>query len=178
MYLWLGINVDQQLSEVKERVKDIEQKLNFSHSNFTLPFHISLKMSFPIEDNCFEMITNDIQKIYQNIHPFNVEVQGIEYKDTICWIKMKENKNLDEIHDLLNEFLLKKYSIPLHEYDLDYQFHTTLFMDDDSAKVKQAYQFIKDAHVEKVLKINKMIIGGSMSGTLGTYKVYKEYLLR
>lgn len=177
MYIWLGIDVDNQLLEVKKKAHIIEKELNFKHSNFTLPFHISLKMSFNLDESLFENVLSDVISIYQEIKPFEVEVKGIENNHTICWIKMKENEKLNAIHDLLNKHFLEKYNIPLHEYDLDYLFHTTLFMDEDENKINQAYLLIKKAQLPKVLHVNRMIIGGSPTGTLGTYKVFKEIIL-
>lgn len=177
MFIWLGIDVDNQLLEIKKKANIIEKELNFNHSNFTLPFHISLKMSFNLDDSLFEKVLDDVLSIYQAIKPFEVEVKGIENNHTICWIRMKENEKLNEIHDLLNKHFLEKYNIPLHEYDLDYLFHTTLFMDEDENKINQAYLLIKNSSLPKLLRVNKMIIGGSPSGALGTYKVFKEITL-
>ncbi len=177
MYIWLGIDIDDQLLEVKTKVSAIEKQLHFLHSNFTLPFHISLKISFPIDDSLYETVIQDLTNIYKNIHSFDVEVKGVEYHQTICWIKMKENKLLNEIHDILNHIFLEKYKVPLHEYDLDYQFHTTLFMDEDEKKVHQGYQFIRDISLPQILKVNKLIVGTSPNGKLGTYHVIKEYML-
>lgn len=178
MYGWIGIDVDSQLSEIKAKASVIERKLGFLHSNFTLPFHISLKMPFDIEDELWGKIVEDVLGIFQTLQPFEVEVSGIEYLETICWIKMKDNQKLSEAHKLLYDFLLRKYDVPLHEYDLDYQFHTTLFMDDDKSKVLEAYNSIKNEPLPKVLKINKLIIGSSPNGALGTYQVNKEFLLK
>ena len=54
MYIWTGADVDSQLGEIKELTKRAEGELGFVHSNFTLPLHVSLKMSFYVDDK-----TND-----------------------------------------------------------------------------------------------------------------------
>ena len=69
--------------------------------------------------------------------------------------------------------VLEKYNIPLHEYDLDYKFHTTLFMDDDWEKVKQAYRKIRHMKLPARLTAERFVIGVSASGALGTYRIYK-----
>ena len=71
-------------------------------------------------------------------------------------------------------FCSKKYGVPLHEYDMDYKFHTTLFMDSDTDKMNAAYDAIKNEPVPKTLRADRFIIGTSPSGALGTYSVYKE----
>ena len=62
---------------------------------------------------------------------------------------------------------------PRHEYDLDFMFHTTLFMDDDTEKVAKAYEKVKDISVPDKLVASRFVIGTSESGDLGTYKIHK-----
>ena len=174
MYIWLGINVDGQLSDLRGRAEEIEKGLGVKNSCYTLPMHISLKISFPVSDELFDSIVNDVAGIYSSHQPFDVEVDGIENESVIVWIRMKENEKLNAIHDELNELLLRKYGVPLHEYDTDYKFHTTLFMDSDTDKMHAAYDAIKNEPVPKILRADRFIIGTSPSGALGTYSVYKE----
>ena len=176
MYIWIGIDVDKQLQELKEKAKSIETKIGFERSNFTLPYHISLKISFEIDDCNLGQIVNDISDIYSEIEPFYIDVKEIEHHNTIVWIMMLKNRSLYRLHDRLNNFLLEKYNIPLHEYDTDYKFHTTLFMDDNSNKVSDAYEEIKDCRIPKRLLANKFVIGTSPNGEFGTYKVIKEII--
>lgn len=174
MFVWCGVNVDSQLAEVKCVAREIEQNLHFQHSNFTLPFHVSLKMSFEVSKQTAEAVKNDLAEFFSQICPFEVEVDCIEYSQNICWIRMKECGELNAIHDKLNEFLLCKYGVPLHEYDCDYKFHTTLFMDDDVEKVREAYERVKNCPLPQKLCANVFDIGESPQGKLGTYKVVKE----
>ena len=174
MYIWLGINVDGQLSDLRGRAEEIEKGLGVKNSCYTLPMHISLKISFPVSDELFDSIVNDVAGIYSSHQPFDVDVKGIENESVIVWIRMKENEKLNAIHDELNELLLRKYGVPLHEYDMDYKFHTTLFMDSDTDKMHAAYDTIKNEPVPKILRADRFIIGTSPSGALGTYSVYKE----
>ena len=59
----------------------------------------------------------------------------------------------------------------MHEYDLDFKFHTTLFMDDDIQKVCQAYNLIENITLPNYFLINKFLIGQSDDGKLGSYKI-------
>lgn len=174
MYIWIGIDVDSQLNEIKEKAREIEDKIGFDHSNFTLPLHISLKISFPIEAYMYERVTSDIIGIFDEFEPFSVDVRGIELDGTICWIMMQRNSTLDALHDRLNSVLLQKYGVPLHEYDMDYKFHTTLFMDNNADKIASAYGSLGDVTVPASLVASKFVIGTSESGALGTYKVVIE----
>ena len=174
MYIWLGINVDDQLSDLRCRAEKIEKGLNVKNSCYTLPMHISLKISFPMEEALFDSVVADVEKIYSSHEAFDIEADGIENESVIVWIRMKENEKLNAIHDELNELLLRKYGVPLHEYDTDYKFHTTLFMDSDTDKMNAAYDAIKNETMPKTLRADRFPIGTSKSGALGTYSVYKE----
>ena len=57
---------------------------------------------------------------------------------------MNNNDQIDRIHlDLVN-IIEKQFGIAPHEFDLDYKFHTTLFMSDDVDKNRKAYEIIKN----------------------------------
>jgi len=174
MYIWLGINVDDQLCDLRSKAIEVERKLGMKNSCYTLPMHISLKISFPVSDELFDSIVNDVERIYSSHQTFDIDVKGIENENVIVWIRMKENEKLNAMHDELNELLLKKYGVPLHEYDMDYKFHTTLFMDNDTDKLSEAYDKVKNEPIPDMLRVNSFVIGTSPSGALGTYSVYKE----
>ena len=174
MYIWIGINVDQELQSIKPLIKATEDEIGFEHSVFTLPFHVSLKISFPTAPDTAESIISDILNIYKSVKPFTLKVRGIENEGNICWIRMVENKEIIGLSTRLNLFLEEKYGIPLHEYDLDFKFHTTLFMSDEGERVKKAYDKVKDAPVPASLSVSKLIIGKSDSGDLGSYRVTHE----
>lgn len=171
MYVWTGINIDSQVADIKPCVKAIEESIGFDNSIFTLPFHISLKISFKVDDEIYPEVINTILDYYKTLEPFDIEVSGIEIENTIVWIRMKEDLNINRIHDDLDRILMEKYGVPRHEYDLDYKFHTTLFMDSDEAKIAAAYEQIRDAKVPASLRADKLLIGASDSGALGSYKV-------
>ena len=137
--LWVGIGVDEQLQSIRNRIAELEKELGISNSNLTLPFHISLKMSFAVDRDKASEVINAIEAYYRTLKPFQISVYGIEYHETIAWIRMTENETLDRIHDDLNELLFDRFGIGLHEYDRDYLFHTTLFMDEDAEKVRRGY---------------------------------------
>ena len=176
MFVWIGIDVDSQLEKIKKKAQAIEREVGFVNSNFTLPLHVSLKISFPIENTLFDRVKADIISIFDESKPFEIDVRGIEFENNICWIRMERNNSLDGIHDRLNSVMLEKYGIPLHEYDLDYKFHTTLFMDNDFGKVARAYEMLGDVYIPSKLSVDKFVIGTSENGALGTYRVVYEYI--
>ena len=174
MYIWVGIKVEDQLKMVKAQAQRIENEIGFDHSNFTLPLHISLKISFPIEDAQYEIYAEEIRKIYRSTKPFEIKVRGLELENNIAWIRMEKSKALERLSTQINMVMLEKYGVQLHEYDMDFKFHTTMFMDDNESKVKSAFDKLKDCPIPSILLANKFVIGVSPLGKLGTYKVNEE----
>ena len=173
MDVWVGIDMDSQYGSVKEVTKSVEKEVGVENSNFTLPMHVSLKISFWVEERDFRAVEDVITAIYDRTEPFEIAVKGIELHDNICWIRMEESPRLNALSEELNYTLRDRFGVPLHEYDLDFKFHTTLFMDDDVEKVAKAYEKVKDISVPNKLMASRFVIGTSESGDLGTYKIYK-----
>ncbi len=176
MYIFVGINVDKTLENIGRKVNEINDNLGYEHS--TLPLHISLKMSFEIDDgkvkNCIKILTNYFKKV----KPFIIYPKGIENEDVIVWLRMNNNDQIDSVHlDLIN-IIEKQFSTAPHEYDLDYKFHTTLFMSDDVDKNRKAFEMIKNCDFPMEINADTIIIGTSQDGTIGTYCVYKEIQLK
>ena len=171
MYVWTAINIDDQLNEIKTQAQVIEQDMNFANSAFTLPSHISLKISFPVDEAAYPSLIQTLLDYYKTLKPFTVEVSGIEMEGTIVWIRMKENDTLCRIHQELDQILQEKYNIVPHQFDLDFKFHSTLFLDSDKEKISSAYNQIKNVSLPLSLCADKLIIGASASGDIGTYRV-------
>lgn len=174
MYIFLAIDVDNELSEIKNRAKLIDESIDFENSCFTLPLHISLKASFKIDDSIFNNVIEEVIHYYLSIQPFRIDIYKLEMYDNIIWIRCHRNEDLDKVHDDLNSILLEKYNIRLHEYDLDYKYHTTLFMDDNMDNIKGAYNLINKIELPQSILANRFIIGVSETGELGSYTIYKR----
>ncbi len=174
MYIFLGIDVDDQFSEVKNKAKLIDKSIGFKNSCFTLPLHISLKASFKMDNSNFDNVIEEVINYYLSIQPFKIDIYKLEMYDNIIWIRMCRNKELDKAHDDLNKILLEKYNVGLHEYDLDYKYHTTLFMDNNTHSIKSAYNLMDKTELPQSIMVNQFIIGVSETGELGSYSIYKK----
>lgn len=173
MFVWVGINVEDQLKEVRMAVDSVFEKIDISNVTCQLPLHISLKISFEIENKLFESVLTDILDIYNAQKTFEIKIKGIEKHENIEWIRMYSNEQLEALATSLNMMLKDKYGIPLHEYDLDFIFHTTLFMDDDADKINAANELLGNVYLPQTLEANTFVIGTSETGKNGTYRVYK-----
>ena len=173
MFVWVGINVEEQLKETRMAVDRVFERIDISNVTCQLPLHISLKISFEIKNELFDSVLNDIIDIYNAQKPFEIKVKGIEKHENIMWIRMYSNEDLEALATSLNVMLRDKYGVPLHEYDLDFIFHTTLFMDDDAEKINAAHNLLGNVCLPETLIANTFVIGKSETGENGTYMVYK-----
>lgn len=173
MYLWIGIDVDSEFKELKRKVEKAYNEMNYDNVVVNLPYHISLKISFEA-GNKLDEIVNDLENLFKSYKPFTVETLSIENEKTICWIRYKDNEKISKIKEDVNSLLFNKYNIPYHEYDLDFIFHTTLFLDSDTSKVNEFYEKVKDFSIPKALTVNRFLIGTSLSGDPGTYSIIRK----
>ncbi len=173
MFVWVGINVEEQLGNIRHAVDGVFEKTDISNVTCQLPLHISLKISFEIENSLFDSVLNDITAVYKKQKPFDIKVKGIEKHENIEWIRMYSNESIERLSTELNMMLREKYGIPLHEYDLDFIFHTTLFMDDDAKKITAAHALLGDVSLPEALVADTFVIGISDNGDNGTYRVYR-----
>lgn len=173
MFVWVGINVENQLKEVRRAVDGVFEKIYISNVTCQLPLHISLKISFEIKNELFDSVLDDIVDIYNAQKSFEIKVKSIEKYDNIEWIRMYSNAEIEELATKLNLMLKEKYNIPLHEYDLDFIFHTTLFMDNDVEKINTAHTLLGNLKLPETLVANTFVIGMSETGENGTYRVYR-----
>ena len=172
MYIWVAIDVDKQLEIQKEIVKNIEEKIGIKQSNASLlPLHISLKISAEVPKHYEAGLRKDITLLFESTNAFVVEVDRIELRNTIVWIKMKESEQLTKLHNELCSLYNDKYGIALHEFDMYFMYHSTLFLDSDESKVQEAFEIVKTIELPTRLTANRFIIGSSPKGKIGTYSV-------
>lgn len=171
MYIWTGIDLDKQLSSLRSAGQVIEGKLDFAIKAFDLPMHISLKISFYANEEAGEKIIKRIVSFYESLSAFDLETDRIEHEEGIVWLRYKQSSMLDSIHRRMNGFLQNEFGIELHPYDLDFKFHTTLFMDNDSAKTEKAYSLLGNPNYPEKVRINRYILGVSPDGSFNSYRI-------
>ncbi len=169
MYIWLGIDTDEVLAGLKPQIAHINRKYDLEAS--ALPLHISLKMSFWVEDATAPRVIEALERFCAPLLPLEIPVGEIEFEDVIVWLRMRENAVLNRIQDALNALLLKEFGVGLHEYDGDHLFHTTLFMEADSETLQKAYEEIRGARLPASIRAERILIGTSPSGVRGTWKL-------
>lgn len=171
MYIWAAIDIDDQLQEQKEAVKRIEKEIGFAQSDISLlPLHISLKISSEVKKEDENNLTEDIKALLRTVRPFAIEVDKTELNGNIIWIRMKENPKLKYLHDALCD-IYAGYGIALHAYDMDFRYHSTLFLDGDEDKIREAFGKIKNMALPEKIIADQFIVGSSPDGKVGSYSV-------
>lgn len=171
MYIWTGIIVEGQLDEVKAEAIKAEEKLNLPPL-FGFPMHVSVKISFFVPNDKTNEVVDFLSEYFSSLKPFSVPVKAIELEDTIVWVRMKECDELKKIQSDMNRLLGEKFGVPVHEYDTDFKFHSTLCMADEGT-AKAFYAVVKNAHVPSVLKAKKAGIAISEEWKPFGFKIIK-----
>lgn len=175
MYIWTAVNVDSQLASIKKKAMEIEKEIKFEQSDISrLPLHVSLKISCFVEDGKYDEVVNDLTGIFKTYRPFTITPKTIELHETISWLHMESNEYLEKLHGEMCSLFVNKYGTTLDRYDNEFVYHSTLFLDPDTDKVKAAFLKIKDEPVPEVLRADRFVIGGSPDGKINTYRVFKE----
>lgn len=177
MFIWTGLNIDDQLQGLRSRILLLEQEIDMEASIRSVPFHISLKMPFSVDNARLPAVLSALEDYYMQLTPFEIFTEGFECYGNIVWLRMRESHQLNRVCHEINTMLQDRFGIGIHEYDTDFQFHATLFYDSDEGKNTAAYQKISQAAFPNKLSANSFLIETSDSGLPGTYDIWKEIIV-
>lgn len=173
MYIWTGCRLPQAFeSQIRSRCLALNETFALDVSGFTLPQHISLKISFDAGDRYTEIL-DAIEALLRQEAPFAVIPSGIEQHGGILWVTFRENETLRALHALLDSKLESQFAIPQHPFDKKFFFHSALFAGDPK-KISQAHTVLQDYLLPSELKIDTFLLGVSEIGKSGSYRVVRE----
>jgi 2'-5' RNA ligase len=136
MFLWIGCRLPEAFeNEIRQYCLALNKRISLDTVAFSLPQHISLKISFPTDRP--EEVLEDLSAFLGAQRPFRLRITGPEQVGNILWMPVEENKELQRLHQQLDERLQTRFGIPQHEFDRCFQFHSTLFMDADAEKISK-----------------------------------------
>ena len=160
MYVWIGCDISPKFVEYREKVKECNAEVSASEAAFSFPQHISLKITFEMDDDIAKHCIKDIIEFLKGAKPFEAKAWNIELQNGIIWIRMEENEHFKFLHEELDQIAIS-YAVKQHEFDKNYIFHSTVIMDEDNEKLEKLYEKIKDIPYPKELKINTFLVGHS-----------------
>lgn len=177
MQIWSGLIVDDGLESLKNRAIALENELGID-TLFDFPMHISTKISFKTEDENYEEIVRYLIQTYSSVSEFDVPLSGIEGYDEIVWLRAGESDELERLSRKINSELAERFGVPLHEYDNDYKFHSTLCMGNAPEKTRAFYEGIKNHPFPEKLAVKRAAIALSESGRTHEFKIVETIKLK
>lgn len=174
MYVWIGCALPEDFArDVRRICLAHNRQIGLDESAFALPQHISLKISFDAGDRLDEIV-DFLSRLLEKEKPFYVNLQAAEQAETILWITAAENTRLKELHDKLDFSLEQSFGIPLHPFDRRFIFHSTLFLDPDTGKLRRMLARLENVIPGSPLYIDTFLLGLSPDGSPGSYRVVRE----
>lgn len=160
MYVWVGCDISPKFIEFREKVKEFNAEICASETALSFPQHVSLKITFEMDDEIAKHCIKDIIELLKEQKSFIARTQQIELHDGIIWIRVEENEQFKALHDELDQIAIS-YAVKQHEFDKSFIFHSTVIMDEDKEKLSALFEKIKDIPYPEELKINTFLVGHS-----------------
>lgn len=178
MYIWIACLLPEDFeNEVRSACMAANRTFGLSTVAFTLPQHISLKISFEVDDSSLEAVMQTVESILSKEYRFYVNLLPAERQNNILWIPAEDNSTLTRLHKVLDAQLAKKYSIAQHPFDRAFLFHSTLFLDTRPIP-NEMEQHLKKLPLPAKLLIRDFCIGISPDGTPGSYRIVRQFPLK
>ena len=173
MYIWIACDVSKAFDSLRAACIRINREFNLDEVAFSLPQHISLKMSFEVDDGIAADVIEFISEYLSEQGNFIINRPKIEIFGSILWLAFDDDSNLSRIHTELDDLLMERFCVPLHEFDRCFKFHSTLFIDEHEGLLRMQEQ-ISRLSVPDEISIDSFLIGTSPSGKAGDYSVIKR----
>ena len=172
MFLWIGCKLPESFSsELRAHCCRAEHFQQLDTSGFTLPQHVSLKISF--ETDRPDEIIHYISQLLSGQQPFHIRPLSVSREGNILWISFEPDTPLKDLHALLDQKLLQNFGIPQHSFDRNFLFHSTVFMGAPELLEQTKLHFDRFPLPEH-LPIDTFLIGISETGKSGTYRVIRN----
>ena len=172
MYIWIGCGLPEEFENaLRERTRPLAEALALGLEPFSLPQHISLKISFDGGDRTKEIL-DTVAKLLAQTRPFTVHPAGLARQGGILWITFRENPALSELHRLLDRALKQQFGIGQHAFDRAFLFHSTVYIGEEN-RIALAEESLRDLTLPETLQIRRFFLGVSPNGQAGTYRVVR-----
>lgn len=177
MYIWVGCALPQEFeTALRARCLELNHNIGLDTSGFSLPQHISLKISFHADEQQTDGILDFLTALLQGKEKFYVNLSGIENTGSILWLRFAENAHLQVLHQILDTQLLQHFGIPLHTFDKAFLFHSTLFMGDPEGLARM-HRLLAEFPLPRSLPVDTILLGTSPTGEGGSYRVVRQISL-
>jgi 2'-5' RNA ligase len=173
MYVWIGCKLPESFeTEIRSLCLKQNEALGLDTVAFSLPQHISLKISF--ETAAHEAVLEALTAFLSTQQPFSVRIEDPAQNGNILWLPTEENSVLRQLHDRLDTLLQDRFDIPQHAFDKAFLFHSTLFIDENVEKISKMSEYLQVRSIARVLTVDTFLLGISETGKAGTYRVVRQ----
>ena len=173
MYIWIGCRLPVDFeNELRSHCLAANRQIGLDTTAFSLPQHISLKISFQATD--YEPVLAELTSFLSARQAFSVRLDSPAQMGPILWLPAAENTTLRWLHEQLDDLLERRFGIPQHEFDKAFLFHSTLFIDERTEKIARMGNAMADFPLPRELTIDTFLLGLSPDGTNGSYRVVQE----
>lgn len=173
MFVWVGCKLPESFAEeIRHRCLTLNREIGLDTVAFSLPQHISLKISF--ETDRPDEVLADLTAFLAAQKPFSVCMIGVEQAGNILWMPVAENDHLQQLHANLDARLESRFGIPQHEFDKCFLFHSTLFMDPDAEKIARMRSVLAGYPAGQELTVDTFLLGISETGKPGQCRIVRE----
>lgn len=173
IFIWTAIDVSGQADGLTERAREVSERIAAENPALSLPMHISLKISCQIKTKKLPQAVERLSKKLEEIKSFELTPECIEREGGVVWIRHRESEQLHELHQWVVDFFLGQYGVMPHKFDLEFAYHTSLFVGNEE-EATRAFTLLKDEPLPERLTAEKYVIGVSESGKAGEYRVIKS----
>lgn len=164
MYLWIGCKLPSDFErDLRCHCLRLNETIGLNTQPFSLPQHISLKISFDAGDQ-YEQILDWLTTVLEKEKPFSVQLLPPKRMKNILWLPVKNHPRLFALHDMLDRELLQRFGISQHPYDKEFKFHSTLFMEDSEKEIIRMESALTGLVLPDTLKIDTFLLGVSLDG--------------
>ena len=116
MYIWIGCQLPKDFEgAVRSHCTALNQDIGLSAVAFSLPQHVSLKISF--QSDRHRDILDYLICFFEAQPPFSLRIQPAEQNGNILWIPVEDNLHLQQLHEQLDTQLRQRFDIPQHHFD-------------------------------------------------------------
>ena len=173
MYIWIGCELPKEFElDIRDACLEASEGLNLDFSGFTLPQHISLKISFQAGEE-YTPVLDFIEKLLRKEKQFYVNPKAPEQAGSLLWLAFRENGTLRRLHNILDQELKGQYGVPQHLFDKAFAFHSTLAVG-EPGEIQGLHQRLGDLKLPESLEIRAFLLGISETGKSGTYRVVRR----
>lgn len=173
MYIWIGCRLPAEFERtLRSRCLELNRDIGLDTVAFSLPQHISLKISFEAGAAAPDIL-DAVEALLRDEKPFYVNPYAIETAGNILWLTFQENDTLRKLHHLLDRTLEHNFGIPQHPFDKDFLFHSTLFLGEPE-RLARMQAGLSGFALPPELVVDTFLLGLSETGEAGSFRVVRQ----